>query len=123
MKYYNLTKGNSFDEKILFKVSEKSFKIAKRMAKLSRQHAKLDKQFIEELAQVNNLETFEISDLLADYDFFVDMTEYGNNLDGYAEMREITKEEYMRLINEEHRQNNGLNRRRNNGKKREYKGF
>lgn len=99
MKYYNLAKNNYGDEPVLFKMNKKALVLAKRLAKLARQHAKLDWQFIEELAKVNNIETFEVSSLLADYDFLVSMTEYGDDLDLSSEEREITKEEYERFKN------------------------
>ena len=42
-----------------------------------------------------------MDDLLADYDFLCDVMEYGNDNDGYAYMREITKKEYDDLKSKE----------------------
>lgn len=57
----------------------------------------MERAIIEQLAKTNNLETYEINDLLADYDFLCDVMEYGNSFDLYAETRQITQEEYNNL--------------------------
>ena len=103
MRYYNLNKStpSEYSNPVLIKVNSKVEKLLKRITKVIREHRALEKQIIEELAKVNKMDSYDMNDLLADYDFLCDVMEYGNDIDGYAYMREITKEEYDNLKTKE----------------------
>ena len=99
MKYYNLNKLTieEYSNPVLIKVDNKTQKMLQKITKIVKQHRTLERAIIEQLAKTNNLETYEINDLLADYDFLCDVMEYGNPFDAYAESRQITQEEYNNL--------------------------
>ena len=91
MKYYNLNKltDEEYANPVLIKVNDKTQKMLQRIVKIVIQHRQLESKIIDELAKINNLETYEINDLLADHDFLCDIMEYGNAFDGYSEARQI----------------------------------
>ena len=99
MKYYNLNKLTSeeYTNPVLIKVNGQTQKMLQRIVKVVTQHRQLERKIIDELAKTNNLETYEINDLLADYDFLCDTMEYGNAFDAYAEARQISQKEYNNL--------------------------
>ena len=99
MKYYNLNKLTSeeYSNPVLLKINEKTLKLLEKIVKVVLQHRKLERDIISEIAKTNNLDTYDISDLLSDYDFLCDVMEYGNAFDAYSESRQITKEEYNKL--------------------------
>lgn len=103
MRYYNLSKStpNEYSNPVLIKVNSKTEKLLKRITKIIKKHRALEKQIIKELAKVNKMDNYDMDDLLADYDFLCDVMEYGNDNDGYAYMREITKKEYDDLKSKE----------------------
>lgn len=99
MKYYYINPYEENEKPILIKLSKKVDNLVGKMVKLSRQHAKLDRQVIQELSRINNISEDEISDILANYDFMVDVSQYGfGNFEISA--KELTKEEYKQLFNE-----------------------
>lgn len=102
MKYYNLNKltKEEYTNPVLIKVNGQTQKMLQRIVKIVIQHRQLERKIIDELAKTNNLETCEISDLLADYDFLCDTMEYGNTFDTYAEERQISQKEYTKLKKE-----------------------
>lgn len=99
MKYYNLNKltDEEYTNPVLIKVNDKTQKMLQRIVKIVIQHRQLESKIIDELAKTNNLETYEINDLLADYDFLCDIMEYGNPFDIYSEARQISQKEYNKL--------------------------
>ena len=99
MKYYNLNKliSEEYTNPVLIKINSQTQKMLQRIAKIVIQHRQLERKIIDELAKTNNLETYKISDLLAEYDFLCDTMEYGNAFDDYAEARQISQKEYNRL--------------------------
>lgn len=99
MKYYNLNKltTEEYSNPVLIKVDNKTQKMLQKITKIVKQHRTLEREIIAELAKTNNLETDEINDLLADYDFLCDVMEYGNSCDFYSETRQISQEEYNKL--------------------------
>lgn len=66
------------------------------MSKLSQQLRKLDRKLVQEFASCNNITEDEASDLMADYDFMVDASQYDCSDFTFDQ---ITKEEYDRLKN------------------------
>ena len=97
MKYFYINPNEENEKPILIKLSKKIDNLISKMAKLSHQHAKLDKQVIQELSKINNISEDEISDILASYDFMVDVSQYGlGNFE--ISTRELTKEEYKKFI-------------------------
>lgn len=102
MKYYNLNKLTSeeYTNPVLIKINGQTQKMLQRIVKVVAQHRQLERKIIDELAKINNLETYEINDLLADYDFLCDTMEYGNAFDVYSEARQISQKEYNRLKKE-----------------------
>ena len=99
MKYYNLNKLTSeeYTNPVLIKINGQTQKMLQRIVKVVIQHRQLERKIIDELAKTNNLETYEINDLLADYDFLCDTMEYGNAFDAYSESRQISQKEYNKL--------------------------
>ena len=92
MKYYYINPYEENEKPILIKLSKKVDNLVGKMMKLSRQQAKLDRQVIQELSRINNISEDEISDILANYDFMVDVSQYGlGNFEISA--KELTKEE------------------------------
>lgn len=97
MKYFYINPNEENEKPILIKLSKKIDNLISKMAKLSQQHAKLDKQVIQELSKINNISEDEISDILASYDFMVDVSQYGlGNFE--ISTQELTKEEYKKFI-------------------------
>ena len=78
MKYYHLNQdtNESYTNPVVVRVSTKVEKIACRMCKLVGEHKKLDKMLVQEFAKCNNITEDEASDLLCEYDFMVDTTQY-----------------------------------------------
>lgn len=100
MKYYYINPDKENEKPILIKLSKKIDNLVGRMAKLSRQHAKLDREVIQELSKINDISEDEISDILANYDFMVDISQYGlSNFE--ISVKELTKEEYKQLFKEQ----------------------
>ena len=99
MKYFNLNKMTTeeYSNPVLMKINTKTFDMLRKIAKIVQQHRQLEIEIIKEIAKTNNLETFEVSDLLAEYDFLCDIMEYGNAVDHYALERMITLNEYNKL--------------------------
>lgn len=99
MKYFNLNKMTTeeYSNPVLIKINSKTFDMLRKIAKIVQQHRQLEIEIIKEIANTNNLETFEVSDLLAEYDFLCDIMEYGNAVDHYALERMITLNEYNKL--------------------------
>lgn len=99
MKYFNLNKltTEEYLNPVLIKINSKTFDMLRKIAKIVQQHRKLEVEIIKEIAKTNNLETYEVSDLLADYDFLCDTMEYGNALDHCVLERMITLNEYNKL--------------------------
>ena len=98
MKYYHLNQDTdeSHIKPIVAKVSTKLEKIACRMCKLVKEHKKLDKMLIQEFAKCNDITEDEASDLLCQYDFMVDTTQYSCgpvfgqiDLDTYKKLKSI----------------------------------
>ena len=97
MKYFYINPYEENEKPILIKLSKKIDSLISKMAKLSQQHAKLDKQVIQELSKINNISEDEISDILASYDFTVNVSQYGlGNFE--ISTQELTKEEYNKII-------------------------
>lgn len=98
MQYFHINHNcKSEPEPVVLKVSEKALYLCGRMAKLIKQHSRLDRQLVQELAKINKIDEDEISDIMAEYDFLVDASQYGTG----AEMaKPISKEEYEVLKNE-----------------------
>lgn len=97
MKYYYINPDEEDEKPILIKLSKKIDYLIGKMAKLSRQHAELDRQVIQELSKINNMTEDEISDILTNYDFMVDVSQYGlGNFE--ISTQELTKEEYKKFI-------------------------
>ena len=99
MKYFNLNKMTTeeYSNPVLIKINSKTFDMLRKIAKIVQQHRKLEVEIIKEIANTNNLQTFEVSDILAEYDFLCDIMEYGNAVDHYALERMITLNEYNKL--------------------------
>ena len=99
MKYFNLNKltTEEYSNPVLMKINSKTFDMLRKIAKIVQQHRELEVEIIKEIAKTNNLETFEVSDLLAEHDFLCDIMEYGNAVDHYALERKITLNEYNKL--------------------------
>ena len=99
MKYFNLNKMTTEEylNPVLIKINSKTFDMLRKIAKIVQQHRELEVEIIKEIANTNNLETFEVSDILAEYDFLCDIMEYGNTADYYALERMITLNEYNKL--------------------------
>ena len=99
MKYYNLNKLTTEEHSnpVLIKINNKTQKMLQKITKIVNQHRILERAIIEQLAKTNNLEIYEIDDLLAEYDFLCDVMEYGNAFDQHAEDRQISQEEYNNL--------------------------
>ena len=97
MDYYHINSEEADGQRapIVMKVSKKASSICSKMGKLSRQMAKLDRELLEELANINNTSTDEVSDIMAFDDFLVDSSQYGTN---YIADKQISKEEYERLL-------------------------
>ena len=78
MKYYDLNQdtNEANTRPVIAKVSTRLEKIACRMDKIVQEHRKLDKMLIREFAKCNNITEDESSDLLCQYDFMVDTTQY-----------------------------------------------
>lgn len=96
MHYYHLNKDlyDAETQPVIVKVSSKMNRIVARMSKLCQQLRKLDKKLIREFASCNNITEDQASDLMADYDFMVDVSQYGCS---DFTIDQITKEEYNRL--------------------------
>ncbi|MBR3613064.1 MAG: hypothetical protein IKL54_07190 [Bacteroidaceae bacterium] len=99
MKYFNLNKLTieEYSNPVLMKINSKTFDMLRKIAKIVQKHRELEVEIIKEIAKTNNLETFEVNDLLADYDFLCDIMEYGNAVDHYALERTISLKEYNEL--------------------------
>ncbi len=102
MKYFNLTKltQEEYSNPVLMKINSKAFNMLRKISKIVQRHRELEVEIIKEIAKINNLETFEVSELLAEYDFLCDIMEYGNSIDHYALERMVTLREYNRLKSE-----------------------
>lgn len=99
MKYFNLNKLTieEYSNPVLMKINSKTFGMLRKIVQIVQQHRKLEVEIIKEIAKTNNLETCEVSNLLADYDFLCDTMEYGNAVDHYALERTISLKEYNEL--------------------------
>lgn len=97
MQYFHINHNcKSETEPVVLKVSEKALYLCSRMAKLIKQHSLLDRQLVRELAKINKIDEDEINDIMAEYDFLVDASQYGI----CAEIaKSISKEEYEVLKN------------------------
>ena len=93
MDYYHINSEEDDGQRapIVMKVSKKASSICNKMGKLARQMAKLDRELLEELANINNTSTDEVSEIMAFDDFLVGSSQYGTN---YIADKQISKEEY-----------------------------
>ena len=99
MRYFYLNSEDQYaDKPVLAKLSKKAEDICNKMSKLSRQHAMLDRELVEELARINNVTEQEISDMMSEYDWLVDVSQYG--LGNVEQVEQITKEEFLKLKEE-----------------------
>lgn len=96
MKYYNLNKDTADEYKnpILLKINSKTYKMIKQIITIIRKHRELEKNIIKEIALTNNIDEYELSDLLAEHDFLCDAMEYGIT---DKTLVEISKKEYDKL--------------------------
>lgn len=95
MKYFHLNPEESNESAVVAKLSTKAEKIVQQMSKLAQKHRELDRKLVSELAKVNNLPEDEIQDMMADYDWLVDVSQYG--LGNMETAEGITKEEFLKL--------------------------
>ena len=101
MKYFYLNptevdKGNNYP--VVLKLSEKALKLAGKMKKLAKEHAKTERELIELMAILNNLSTDDISEIMCNYDFMVDETQYG--IGAELQSTGIERAQYIRLKKE-----------------------
>lgn len=96
MDYYYLNADcvHSEYEPVVLKVSKRAHRLAGEMGALARKHGEIERVLIKELSEINDISEDEISDILADNDFFVDASQYGT---GFETAKTISKKEFEEL--------------------------